>query len=72
MERESVIVSDPEIVEGTPCFLGTRVPVLRKKIRKPLAYARGSETLSRVYGNLLCPDREGGFALGLFRRPAMP
>ena len=27
MERESVIVSDPEILGGTPCFRGTRVPV---------------------------------------------
>jgi uncharacterized protein (DUF433 family) len=25
--RESVIVSDPEIMGGTPCFRGTRVPV---------------------------------------------
>jgi uncharacterized protein (DUF433 family) len=25
--RESVIVSDPEILGGTPCFRGTRVPV---------------------------------------------
>lgn len=27
MERESVIVSDPEILGGTPCFRWTRVPV---------------------------------------------
>jgi uncharacterized protein (DUF433 family) len=27
MGRESVIVSDPEIMGGTPCFRGTRVPV---------------------------------------------
>ena len=27
MERESVIVSDLEILGGTPCFRGTRVPV---------------------------------------------
>jgi uncharacterized protein (DUF433 family) len=25
--HESVIVSDPEILAGTPCFRGTRVPV---------------------------------------------
>ena len=25
--RESVIVTDPEILGGTPCFRGTRVPV---------------------------------------------
>ena len=24
--REAVIVSDPEIMNGTPCFRGTRVP----------------------------------------------
>lgn len=27
MKRKSVIVSDPEIMGGTPCFRGTRVPV---------------------------------------------
>lgn len=27
MERQSVIVRDPEILGGTPCFRGTRVPV---------------------------------------------
>ena len=27
MERESVVVCDPEILGGTPCFRGTRVPV---------------------------------------------
>lgn len=27
MERASIIVRDPEILGGTPCFRGTRVPV---------------------------------------------
>ncbi len=27
MKRESVIVIDPQILGGTPCFRGTRVPV---------------------------------------------
>ena len=27
MESASVILSDPEILGGTPCFRGTRVPV---------------------------------------------
>lgn len=27
MQRESVIVSDPEILGGARCFRGTRVPV---------------------------------------------
>lgn len=27
MPQESVVVSDPEIMGGTPCFAGTRVPV---------------------------------------------
>ena len=28
MPNKSVIVSDPEIMGGTPCFRGTRVPVV--------------------------------------------
>jgi uncharacterized protein (DUF433 family) len=27
VERESVVLSDPEILGGTPCFRGTRRPV---------------------------------------------
>lgn len=27
VELQDVIVSDPEIVSGTPCFRGTRVPL---------------------------------------------
>ena len=27
MPHKSVVVSDPEILGGTPCFRGTRVPV---------------------------------------------
>ena len=27
MPQQSVILSDPEILGGTPCFSGTRVPV---------------------------------------------
>ena len=27
MPHQSVVVSDPEILGGTPCFRGTRVPI---------------------------------------------
>jgi uncharacterized protein (DUF433 family) len=38
--KSSVIKIDPEIMSGTPCFAGTRVPV-----RTLLDYIEGGETL---------------------------
>ncbi len=40
MKTNSVVRIDPEIMSGTPCFAGTRVPV-----RALLDYIEGGETL---------------------------
>lgn len=40
MKTKSVVVVDPEIMSGTPCFAGTRVPV-----RALLDYIEGGESL---------------------------
>ena len=40
MKKSSVVKVDPEIMSGTPCFAGTRVPV-----RSLLDYIEGGDTL---------------------------
>ena len=40
MKAKAVVVIDPEIMSGTPCFAGTRVPV-----RALLDYLEGGESL---------------------------
>jgi len=40
MKTSSVVKIDPEIMSGTPCFAGTRVPV-----RALLDYIEGGDTL---------------------------
>ena len=40
MKKRSVVKIDPEIMSGTPCFTGTRVPV-----RTLLDYLEGGDTL---------------------------
>ncbi|HEV7924191.1 MAG TPA: DUF433 domain-containing protein [Verrucomicrobiae bacterium] len=40
MKKNAVVVVDPEIMSGEPCFAGTRVPV-----RALLDYIEGDETL---------------------------
>ena len=40
MSKNPVVVIDPEILGGEPCFAGTRVPV-----RALLDYIEGGETL---------------------------
>ena len=39
-KREDIVHSDPEILGGTPVFVGTRVPV-----RNLVDYLRGGDTL---------------------------
>ena len=40
MKKKAVVVIDPEIMSGEPCFAGTRVPV-----RALLDYIEGGDTL---------------------------
>lgn len=40
MKKKAVVVVDPAIMSGEPCFAGTRVPV-----RALLDYIEGGETL---------------------------
>jgi uncharacterized protein (DUF433 family) len=40
MRKKSVVKIDPEVLSGTPCFAGTRVPV-----RALLDYLEGGDTL---------------------------
>jgi uncharacterized protein (DUF433 family) len=40
MKKKAVVTVDPEIMSGTPCFAGTRVPA-----RTLLDYLEGGETL---------------------------
>ena len=40
MKEKAIVVVDPDILSGTPCFDGTRVPV-----RNLLDYIEGGETI---------------------------
>lgn len=57
MERPSVIVSDPEILGGTPCFRGTRVPV-----DSLIDYLEAGDTLDEFLDNFPSVSREAAIA----------
>jgi uncharacterized protein (DUF433 family) len=57
MERESVIVIDPEILGGTPCFRGTRVPV-----DSLIDYLEAGDTLDEFLDNFPSVTREAAIA----------
>ena len=57
MKRESVIVSDPEILGGTPCFRGTRVPV-----DSLIDYFEAGDTLDEFLDNFPSVSREAAIA----------
>lgn len=57
MERESVIVSDPEILGGTPCFRGTRVPV-----DSLIDYLEGGDMLDEFLDNFPSVTRDAAIA----------
>jgi len=57
MKRESVIVSDPEILGGTPCFRGTRVPV-----DSLIDYLAAGDTLDEFLDNFPSVIREAAVA----------
>lgn len=57
MQRESVIVSDPEILGGTPCFRGTRVPV-----DSLIDYLEAGDSLNEFLENFPSVSREAAIA----------
>jgi uncharacterized protein (DUF433 family) len=57
MERESVITSDPEILGGTPCFRGTRVPV-----DSLIDYLEAGDTLDEFLDNFPSVSRDAAIA----------
>ena len=62
MEGESVIVSDPEILGGTPCFRGTRVPV-----DSLIDYLEAGDTLDEFLDNF--PSVARGAAIAARKKP---
>jgi uncharacterized protein (DUF433 family) len=57
MKKESVVKIDPEIMSGTPCFAGTRVPV-----RSLIDYLEGGETLDEFLEQFPSVSREKAVA----------
>jgi len=57
MEQTSIIVSDPEILGGTPCFRGTRVPV-----DSLIDYLEAGDTLDEFLENFPSVTREAAVA----------
>jgi uncharacterized protein (DUF433 family) len=62
---ERVIVSDPEILSGTPCFRGTRVP-----FKNLIDYLKGGHSLGEFLEQFPTVTREvAGIALEAAVRP---
>ncbi len=57
MDPRQIVHSDPEIVSGTPVFVGTRVPV-----RALLDYLKGGETLDEFLDDFPSVSREQAVA----------
>ncbi|MBA3974487.1 MAG: hypothetical protein C0504_09755 [Candidatus Solibacter sp.] len=57
MERASVIVSNPEILGGTPCFRGTRVPV-----ESLIDYLEAGDSLDEFLDNFPSVTRDAAVA----------
>jgi len=55
--HESVIVSDPDILGGTPCFRGTRVPV-----DSLMDYLEAGDSLDEFLDNFPSVSREAAIA----------
>ncbi|HEU0259892.1 MAG TPA: DUF433 domain-containing protein [Burkholderiales bacterium] len=53
MERSSVVHSDPEILGGTPVFVGTRVP-----LQALIDYIEGGHTLEKFLDDFPSVPRE--------------
>ena len=57
MSHQSVVVSDPEILGGTPCFRGTRVPV-----DSLIDYLEAGDSLDEFLDNFPSVSREAAIA----------
>ena len=57
MPHQSVVVSDPEILGGTPCFRGTRVP-----IDSLIDYLEAGDCLDEFLDNFPSVSREAAIA----------
>jgi uncharacterized protein (DUF433 family) len=57
MKKRSVVKIDPEIMSGTPCFAGTRVPV-----RTLIDYIEGGDTLDDFLEQFPTVSREKAIA----------
>lgn len=57
MARQSVVHSDPEILGGTPVFIGTRVPV-----QALIDYIEGGHTLEQFLDDFPTVRREQAIA----------
>ena len=57
MKNSSVVKIDPEIMSGTPCFAGTRVPA-----RTLLDYFEAGETLESFFEDFPTVTREQAIA----------
>ncbi len=53
MKKRSVVKIDPEIMSGTPCFAGTRVPA-----RTLIDYIEGGDTLDEFLKQFPTVSRE--------------
>jgi uncharacterized protein (DUF433 family) len=58
MKTNSVVQVDPEIMSGTPCFAGTRVPA-----RTLIDYLEGGDTLDEFLEDFPTVSREKAVAL---------
>lgn len=57
MPKQSVILSDPEILGGTPCFSGTRVPV-----DSLIDYLEAGDSLDEFLDNFPSVSRDAAIA----------
>jgi len=57
MPQQSVVASDPEVLGGTPCFRGTRVPV-----DSLIDYLEAGDSLDEFLDNFPSVSREVAIA----------
>ena len=58
MKKKSVVTIDPEIMNGTPCFVGTRVPA-----RTLIDYLEGGDSLEDFLDDFPTVSRQQSIAL---------